>query len=391
MSAPRFVVIGNPENRRVQMFQEALAALRLPPADVISYAELLRAPAAGLPQAAGNTVYRLDSPGENAQVERALIERGIRAEQRAGRLPQGARLPDSIHHGQIVAPNLWYAGFRDLLQQLDGDNRHLRWMTPPADVLQMFAKPDCQALLERKEIPVPRRLGPVDGYDHLRALMTANDTRRVFIKLNHGSSASGVIAFRLSSRHCEATTSVEMVSERGELLLFNSLQLRRYRSEAEVAALIDTLAPLGLFAEQWVPKAGFAGRTFDLRILLIGGEVRQMVMRTSRSPLTNLHLGNQRGDVGELLQQLPPATRQAAWESCRRVADVFPGSTSIGIDLGFTPGWKTHVIFEVNAFGDLLPGVTHRGQSTYEAAIDYCVQRQFASRAMPVAGSPSIT
>jgi len=31
------------------------------------------------------------------------------------------------------------------------------------------------------------------------------------------------------------------------------------------------------------------------------------------------------------------------------------------------PGFARHVVLEANAFGDLLHGVTHRGETTYEA------------------------
>ncbi len=36
----------------------------------------------------------------------------------------------------------------------------------------------------------------------------------------------------------------------------------------------------------------------------------------------------------------------------------------------FTPGFRRHYLLEVNAFGDLLPGIVHRGCDTYQAEID---------------------
>ena len=41
-------------------------------------------------------------------------------------------------------------------------------------------------------------------------------------------------------------------------------------------------------------------------IVLIGGEPAHVVMRTSRGPITNLHLGNRRGDATAFLAELPP-------------------------------------------------------------------------------------
>jgi hypothetical protein len=41
-----FLILGNPENRRVSLFQEALAAQGQPPARVIAWADLVRSTAA---------------------------------------------------------------------------------------------------------------------------------------------------------------------------------------------------------------------------------------------------------------------------------------------------------------------------------------------------------
>ncbi|HEX8538485.1 MAG TPA: hypothetical protein VF664_13540, partial [Cystobacter sp.] len=64
MGAPPFLVIGNPENRRVTLFQAALAARGLPPAHVVPWRALLRDPAvlADLPDT--ERLVRIDSAGE---------------------------------------------------------------------------------------------------------------------------------------------------------------------------------------------------------------------------------------------------------------------------------------------------------------------------------------
>ena len=52
-----------------------------------------------------------------------------------------------------------------------------------------------------------------------------------------------------------------------------------------------------------------------------------------------------------------------------RVAELFPRSLYFGIDLMFTPSFRHHAVLEVNAYGDLLPGVLDGGDNTYEAEI----------------------
>jgi hypothetical protein len=48
---------------------------------------------------------------------------------------------------------------------------------------------------------------------------------------------------------------------------------------------------------------------------------------------------------------------------------LFPRCHHIGLDLLFTPGFRSHVLLEANAFGDLLPGVLWNGLDTYEAEL----------------------
>ncbi|MGN5637536.1 hypothetical protein AAIO99_36525, partial [Streptomyces sp. AC154] len=68
---PRFAVVGNPGHRRVGLFQDAVRAAGLSPARVVTWLDVLNGAAVFLP---GETV-RIDSPGEDAEVERLL--RGV--------------------------------------------------------------------------------------------------------------------------------------------------------------------------------------------------------------------------------------------------------------------------------------------------------------------------
>jgi hypothetical protein len=44
-------------------------------------------------------------------------------------------------------------------------------------------------------------------------------------------------------------------------------------------------------------------------------------------------------------------------------------SLSAGLDLLLTPGFRRHAVLEINAFGDLLPGIFHDGLDTYGAEV----------------------
>lgn len=366
------VVIGNPENRRVTMFADAARRLGMSSPRVIAYESLLAAAdcdlAGFVPRGA---LVRIESPGENAVVQAELIRSGA---QRLGwdDAQTAAVLKAAAMHGRIAGSDAWYAGYCDLLQRIERELEPLgvRWMNHPSEIPVLFDKTACQRTLSSRDVSIPRILETPTSFDDLQARLDARGWSRVFVKLRYGSSASGVVAFERGPRGMQATTSVELVREGGEVQLFNSLRIARYTSQADIAAIVDELCRQGVHVEQWFPKATFAGRTFDLRVVAIGGEPCHIVMRTSRGPITNLHLGNQRGDVGALFSRWNSTDRAAAGETCRAAAACFSRSHYVGIDLALLTGFARHAILEVNAFGDLLPGVLDAdGHDTYMAEL----------------------
>jgi len=376
-SCPPLVVIGNPENRRVAMFCDAVSRLGLSPPRVIAYEHLLGTTPIDLaelvPPAA---LVRIESPGENAAVEAAVIRRGAMLQGHNNAMVE-AQIHAAAMHGRIAGSALWFAGYRDLLGNIESalQPRGVRWMNHPADIPVLFDKTHCQSLLAARGVSVPRNLHAAGGqspscFADLMAQLDQCGWTRVFVKLRYGSSASGVVAFERSRRRMQATTSVELVLGNSETRLFNSLRVRRYSDPAEIAAIINELCRNTVHVEQWIPKASLGGRTFDLRILAIAGQPRHNVMRTSRGPITNLHLGNQRGDLADLFARWDGEARDGSWAACRAAAECFPRCLYVGIDLVLLPSLARHAILELNAFGDLLPGISDAaGHDTYTAEL----------------------
>ncbi len=375
--ATRFVVVGNPDNRRVSLFQAALARAGRAEARVVSWIDLLTGRDA-LPRAVTEgAMVRFESPGEDFAVEREILAlgAGIEDEGDAPRIGAGAARQLDLDRGLILHPRQWYLGFREALvrcaRALDACPPHAR-MNEPDDIAVMFDKRLCHAACERGGVPVPRALGAPRSYDDLRARMEEQHVHRVFVKLACGSSASGVVALEAGSRGVKAETSVELARRDGEVRLYNTLRLRRYTQEGDVRAIVDRLAAEGAQVEAWIPKASVGGRTFDLRVVVIGGAARHVVVRTSRGPITNLHLGNQRGDVAAVREQAGEDRWVAALGAAERAARLFPGALHAGVDLAFASSLRRHAVLEINAFGDLLPGVLDRGLDTYGAEIAAC-------------------
>ncbi|MFD7874117.1 STM4014 family protein [Streptomyces sp. NPDC059766] len=358
-AGPRLAVVGNPENRRVALFGAAVAGFGLPEPRVVSWEEVLRSGGAGF---AADEVVRIDSPGENPAVDRLLRGTG-----------DPTRVEGSAR---------WYAGFMSAVRTLRGGRR----LDDPDELAVLFDKRRCHAVLTAAGVPVPasptsaegaREAAPVAvrGWDDVRALMRAHRMPRLFVKPAHGSSASGVLAVEpAGAGRIRATTSVELTPD-GRL--FNSLKIRRYEREQDVAAIVDALAPDGLHLERWFPKASQRGRAADLRVVVVAGRATHAVVRTSASPLTNLHLGGSRGDLDEARAAVEAAG--ARWtevlDVCERAAACFPNTLCVGVDLLPAVGWRRFAVGEVNAFGDLLPRLTGlpgsgaEGRDTYAAQV----------------------
>ncbi|MFC4031859.1 STM4014 family protein [Streptomyces polygonati] len=346
--APRLAVVGNPENRRVRFHTAAAAEAGLPAPRVVPWLTVLRDGGAAFD--ADETV-RLDSPGENADVDRLLR--------------------DADDPTRVEGSALWYARFTAAVRTLRGGVR----LDDPDELAVLFDKRHCHRVLAEARVAVPDSptsgaVVPVRDWAELRDLLRRHRMPRAFVKPAHGSSASGVLALETSGRgRVQATTSVE--SEDGRL--HNSLRVRRYTGEAEIAAIVDALAPDGLHIERWLPKASLGGRTADLRVVVIAGRATHAVVRTSRSPLTNLHLGGARGDLAAAVEAAGPQWTEAL-RMCERAAACFPGTLCVGVDLLPAIGWQRFAVGEVNAFGDLLPRLTGLPGSGAEGMDTYRTQ-----------------
>jgi glutathione synthase/RimK-type ligase-like ATP-grasp enzyme len=359
MTQASMVLVGQPDHRRTHLLQAALKRRGLAPARVVDYTALLTDPKRLAESLADNAVIKLDSPGESAALHDALLHRGWICDGEEG------APPTPLAHGELAHQHLWYAGFADLLRTLERVAGSVRWLNPPEDILRMCDKWRCQQDLIAADVAAPPLLGLIDGYDALRRLSGQHDCDRIFVKACYGSSAAGVLAYR---RHRDGReivyASTAVIESAKGVQLFNTLTPQRYTDIRSIAALVDALAVQGAYAERWIAKPrapGHAGHHFDLRVVAFDGEPRQRVARIADRPMTNLHLGNRRGDPQTLLDAAEITTTE---DSVRKAAAVFPDSAMIGFDL--IPGHDTCLVLEANAFGDLLPGLNWHGADAYD-------------------------
>lgn len=381
-----FALIANPETRRVELFQQALDRFGLPPAELIPYEELLAGRCSLDEWDAPDVWFRFDAPERNFAVDRAFIAAGAEANDTGKHQQISASVAYQLRadKGRILYPRQWYLGWRqrlqDWTQSLQG-----KFLNHPTDIITMFDKVQCQRILAKHDIPIPRLLTQstsILNYDQLCEQMEEQDCQKVFVKLAHGSSASGVVAYERRGTAERAITSVERVVEQGELRFYNSRKIRQYSNSHEIADIINFLIEESAQIEAWMPKARLEGREFDARVVVIGGKARQVVLRIGNSPMTNLHLGNDRREVSALPRGLSSEAWNGMLHTCERAAACFPHSFYCGIDLLIAPNLRDHYILELNAFGDLLQGITWQGWDTYTTEISLLLERQKLSRSI---------
>ncbi|MDQ1812226.1 STM4014 family protein [Massilia sp. CCM 9210] len=355
------VLLGVRGGKREKLMQAARQALGLPAAVVVDWAEWLDQPAlltASLAQRP--CVFKIDSPGDDARLHGMLIRQGCKV------LGIGmSRLPDL---GEISVSGEWFSGFTQALQRVAAELSalpHVKVMNAPHELLLMTDKLACQQHFAARGIPIPRLLGPIEGYAHLRAVLDEHHLNQVFLKTRYGSSASGVVAYRRNSRGAEqATSSADLVQGEGGPRLYNVKRLRSYNAQPDIVQLVDLLAGQETYAEAWIPKPRHGDGHYDVRVVTLGGQPAHRVARVGTRMMTNLHLDNQRADVASLLGEKDHAALE---QTARAAAATFSQSHVIGLDIVVRKG-HAHVL-EANAFGDLLPKLLWQGHDTYAAQL----------------------
>ena len=193
---------------------------------------------------------RIESPGQDFEVEKALLALGadVEDEDGAARIAagRGGRACRSTGAGS-GSPGSGILGFREALRLIDRQVSacpgHRRDESARRTIAVMFDKPRCHARPGRDGRPLPAALGPVRS---LRGAAGADARGRGrpgvrqagprVVGLGRGRPGDGRPAGRWRRPRSE------VVRDGGEVRLYNSRAIRRIEDEREVAALVDALA-----------------------------------------------------------------------------------------------------------------------------------------------------
>ena len=378
MPAPRYVLIANPGTKRCEAYRHELlafwAARRVTPeVELVPWADLV--PRDGclddLPAFDRPAVVRLESPGKDERVTRLLLEAGARDDQ--------AEPPRDWHSlempkGLLLRPGLLYRGFHRVLRGLRRafDARpHLVPSACPLAIAEMFDKTATVRKLHAAGVPVPAWLeDPRDVFAELTTSAAGRAWRTAYLKLNTGSSATGIIALRAMETGFHGTTTLAEIDGQ----FFNSRRLLHLTGQPLTRAA-EFLFSEGAFAQDGIALAQVDGENFDVRVVCVYGRPAATIFRLSPGPMTNLHLGGRRGDFGPCRAAIPTRDWLDALDHCAEAAGCFDSAVA-GIDLVFERGFRRHYVLEVNAFGDFFPGwVDTLGRSAHELEIGETARR----------------
>lgn len=364
-------LIGNPENRRVAMFCEAARSLGVT-VECLSWLEVLhhfRHRTDG-----GDTLLkrkisvfdqvRLEALGENEKVEQLVLE-------------AGGTYSETLRHAQIGMMDQYYKGLCRILRWLASSGGDFQ--NHPNAICETFDKWESALRFESANLSRPKTLlAPQTwcGFNEFRQHFGQRHGR-LFLKPRFSSSASGICAYRWQGQQQQLIAPIEIERSGGKLRLFNTLKVRSYTHLRDIQAILSRLLPQQMIAEQWIPKLSLNSRRCDLRIVVIDGTARHLVVRKSSSPMTNLHLGNERGALEELEEKIGVNRVDTCRDLATAAFGCFDGLTYAGVDIMLDSRRQPYVC-EINSFGDLLPGISHLGQSTYEATLE-CVKKRFIS------------
>src|SRR5690242_14984118 len=117
-----FLLIGTPGDRRVTLFQEALTRLGLPPAQLVSYQQLINGEVELANLITPATIVRIESPGKSTEMEHLLLRLGASEPDPEGeryeRLSPSMLAALPLEKGRLLSSRQWYLGFSAILRRI---------------------------------------------------------------------------------------------------------------------------------------------------------------------------------------------------------------------------------------------------------------------------------
>lgn len=378
------VILGGGSGDRAASLREACLILGNTPPRFVSFREFLADSAILVDALRGARWLHIDTPDQDVCEMAALYRAGA---SKAGELGHVTLPEDSEHDlasGAIGSPAQLAFGLEEAVAQASSiAARHGATCTTSArDLARSFDKSRTHACLRAAGIPVPAMLEDIADFATLESAMDRARTNRAFVKLRHGAAAAGIVALARNGKAWRAVTTARCEAD-GQMRA--SRRVRNLTDPDAIAHLIEQLAPLGVHAESWIPKMGVDGLTVDLRLVVIDGEVSTAILRGSRHPITNLHLGGRRMPVEALVNRIGEAGWARICDTAKDVARLFPDTLSLGVDIAVSADGRRHFVLEANVFGHFVKDAGEDRSSVHEQLMRHMMRRGAGEEAVPQA------
>lgn len=376
---PRLVMIGPAYGPRRDSFVGACRRNFGVEPLLLSWAQFCAAPDR-LADALDDASYlRFETPDQDLDSLAALYARGEAPAVESGVEILPAREYERLRAGDIGSPTQLWFGLVAALSAAFGvaQRRGALSSVAPADCASAFDKTDCSRRLRAAGVATPDCLRAPRNFDDLIAAMEEAAQPRVFVKLRHGSAAAGMVALARGGDRWQVTTTA--ICGAGDRV-YATRAVRRMHDRREIAQLIDRLARLGLHVEAWLPKIGIGGRVADMRVIVVDGEPLYPVLRSSRHPMTNLHLGGARGAPDAMIARIGARAWSDVLQAARAVAREFSSAHVLGVDIAVLADGRRHAVLEANVFGDFVKDAEVNGLTPHDAQLQRVALRLAARR-----------
>lgn len=275
--------------------------------------------------------------------------------------------PCSYKSSHIEKMNGYLKVYQKFLEELPKDSGY-HYLNAPEAILEVLDKRKCKNKLIAYQVPTTPLLAErIQTLEQLHDIMREKRVSSVFIKPVFGSGAAGIAAYRWNWQRNQGVLYTSCKKTEG--VFQNTKKIHHITDWNDIEETLKVLFALDVIVEQWIPKAQYQGKSYDLRVVYQFGKIDYIVARQSGAPMTNLHLNNQALDYKKL--QLSVKLLEEIQEICHRAMAAFPGLFYAGIDILLEKKTKKPYIIEINGQGDCVYQDMHGENKIYQEQIRY--------------------